>query len=78
MTAKEFPEVNVRIAENQPQYETLPAHFNKKEGSMTFCFQLNKEEIDEIQRTGCIWFKQLTFGKPMNPIAMAVTKDELI
>lgn len=78
MYAKEFDEVNIRIAEDQPQYETLPAYYDRKEGSFTFCFQLNKEEIEEIQRTGCVWFKQLTFNRPMQPVAMSTQKDDLI
>lgn len=78
MTAVEFEEVNLRIAEKQDQYETLPAFHNPEEGSVTFCFQLNKEELDEIAKTGKIWFKQLTFNGPMIPVSMSTEKDLLI
>jgi hypothetical protein len=78
MTAIEFEEVNVRIAEDQEEYETLPVYFNKEEGSMSFCFQLNKEEIDEVIKTGHVFFKQLTFGKPLQPVNMSVLKSDLI
>lgn len=78
MTAVEFEEVNIRIAEDQPEYETLPAYANTQEGSVTFCFELNKEELDEIAKTGRIYFKQLTFNKPMQPIAMSTQKEDLI
>lgn len=78
MISVKFDEVNVEIGKDQEQYETIHAYANQKEGSLTFCFQLNKEEIDEIVRTGKIWHKQMNFGKPMNPIAMAITKDELV
>lgn len=78
MIETEFKEVNIRIAENQPEYETLPAFHNDIEGSVTFCFALNKQELDEIAKTGKIWFKQLTFNKAMNPIAMSVLKSDLI
>ena len=78
MKAKEFDEVNLKIAEKQEQYETLPAFFNPNEGSLTFCFQLTQEEIDRIYATGEIWFKQFTFGQPMNPIALSTNKEELI
>ena len=50
MDASEFPEVNVRIAEKQEEYQTLPAYFNKKEGSKTFCFKLSKDEIAPLAR----------------------------
>lgn len=78
MTAIEFDEVNIRIAEDQPEYETLPAFHNKEEGSVMFCFQLNKEEIDEIVKTGKIYMKQLTFNRPMNPVSMSTLKSDLI
>lgn len=78
MTAIEFDEVNLRIAEHQDEYETLPAYHNKKEGSVTFCFELNKEELDEIQRTGKVYFKQLTGNGAMQPIAMSTQKSDLI
>lgn len=78
MMAIEFKGFNVKIAENQEEYETLPAFYNKQEGSMTFCFQLNKEEIEEIQKTGRIFFKQLTFHRPMQPIAMSTMQSDLM
>jgi hypothetical protein len=78
MKSTEFEEVNVRIAENQEEYQTLPAHFNAEEGSFTFCFELDKEEMKQIKETGKIWFKQLTFGQPMNPIMMSTLKKDLI
>lgn len=78
MKAVEFEEVNVRIAEDQPQYETLPAFWNKKEGSMTFCFELSPDELEQVGKTGRIYLKQLTFNKPMQPIAGTCLKNELI
>ena len=78
MKAKEFPEVNVRLAENHEEYETLPAYYNEEEGSMTFCFQLTPDEINRIKATDEIWFKMLTFGKPVQPICLSTNKEELI
>lgn len=78
MKAIEFDEANVRIAENQPQYETLPAFSNKEEGSLTFCMKLDDLELARVHATGEIWIKQLTFGNPMNPIAMSSNKEDLI
>ena len=74
----EFKEVNVRIAENQEEYQTLPALYEPKEGSMTFCFELSQEEKDRIAETGEMWFKVLTFGKPLQPIQMSILKEDLI
>lgn len=78
MKAIEFPEVNLRIAEHQEEYETLPAYHNKQEGSVTFCFKLTEDEVNRMYATGEIWFKQLTFNKPMNPVALSTNKEELI
>lgn len=78
MRAITFPEVNVKIAEHQPDFETLPAYYNNKEGSVTFCFTLDKEELDEVIRTGNIYFKQLTGGYAMQPIALSTLKSNLI
>lgn len=78
MDAIEFKEVNVRIAEEQEEYQTLPAYYNKKEGSMTFGFKLTPKELEEVNRTGTIFIKQLTFGNPLQPIGTSCIKDELI
>lgn len=78
MLAKDFKEVNVRIAEHQEEYQTLPAYYNQQEGSMTFCFELSEDEIHRIRATGEIWFKMLTFGQPMQPICLSCNKEDLI
>ena len=78
MKSIEFKGHNVKIAEDQPQYATLPALFNKQEGSMTFCFELDDAELEQVKKTGKIWIKQLTFGKAMQPIAGTVLKESLI
>lgn len=78
MKAKEFDEVNVRIAEHQDEYETLPAYHDKNEGSMTFCFELDEEEQLEVATNGVIFMKVLTFNQPLQPIAMSVIKEDLI
>jgi hypothetical protein len=91
MIAVDFPQRNLMLAEEQPEYETLPVFCEMKEvivpnkpndpqmaimtktvpWSMTACFELNKEEIDEIVRTGRIWHTQYTFGSTFQPIRMS-------
>lgn len=72
MIAVEFDQVNIRLAEDQPEYETLPVFYNKEsnEREMVCCFQLNKEEIDEIVRTGKLWHTQCTYGNQFHPVSM--------
>ena len=78
MKFSDFPESNVNFAEDQPQYEAIKGYYNKSEMSATFCFDLSPEELQEVIATGKIWFKVLTFGKPLQPIASACSKDQLI
>lgn len=40
-------------------------------GQAVCCFELNKEEIDEIIRTGKIWHIQCTFWGAFQPISMS-------
>lgn len=77
MKAINFEEVNVLIAEDQPQYETLPAYYNQNEGSITSCFELTEEELEEVKRTGKIYYKQMLFGNPMQPMSLATNLDNL-
>lgn len=91
MIAADFPQRNVMLAEDQPEYETLPVFCEYKEiivpngpndpqlaivtkvvpWSMTCCFELNKEEIEEIVKTGKLWHTQYLFGKSFQPINMS-------
>lgn len=78
MKTVEFEGVNVRIAEDQEEYNTLPAFWNQKEGSLTYCFELSEAEIEHIKETKKVYFKQLTFGQPMQPINPSVFQRELM
>jgi hypothetical protein len=75
MKAITFPQVNLMLAEDQPEYETLPVHVVAEDPTtpMTCCLELSPEEVEEIVRTGRIYHTQLTFGGPVQPIRMSVT-----
>ena len=75
-----FPEANTVIAEDQPEYIPLPAHVDTTNpaGRVTFCWQLNEDEIAEVRRTGQIWHTVLTFGGPLQPQMLTVEKPELV
>lgn len=75
MKAADFPQRNVLLAENQPEYETLPAHVDTDAPELPFttCFELSDEEVEEIVRTRRIWHTQLTFGHAFQPVRMATT-----
>jgi hypothetical protein len=75
MNASEFPEVNVRIAEKQEEFQTIPAFWNKKEGSMTFCFKLSESERNRMYATGEVWMKVYTGGREFHPIGLSTNKE---
>lgn len=78
MKAIEFPEVNVRIAENQQQYETLPVYIDTEDPTTptTMCIRLDHEEIKQVAETGLIWLTTLTFMQQFHPIKMSLLKPE--
>lgn len=85
MKAIEFPEVNVRLAENQPEYETLPVHVCPDEETngyfrqVTMCFELDEAERKQVAETGQIWHTVLQPQDALfHPIRMSVTKPELV
>lgn len=78
MTPIEFDEVNLRIAESQEEYNTVPAFHDPKEGTVLYCMQLTEAERQCIYATGELWVKQLTFNTPMQPILMSIRKEDLL
>ncbi len=78
MKAIKFKEHNVVFAENQPEYENLPAlKFNNKEGDVISCWKLNWKERFRVFFIGKIWNCQLTFNKPYAPTLLTTKKNEL-
>ncbi len=78
MESVEFKEVNVRIAEHQEEYETLPVFLDKRDPSapVTMCFHLDNEEQLQVMETGQIWLTVLTFNNNFQPIAMSCLKPD--
>lgn len=92
MRSIDFPQANLPLAKDQPEYETLHVHVETKQveippriaeqgevipgkiedisWSMTACFELSDEEIEEIVRTRKLWYTQMVFGKQFQPIRM--------
>lgn len=72
MKAIKFPEVNVMIAEHQPEYATLPSYFNKRTGLIVNCFELNEQDIEKIVTYKKLWIHHFTNGslQPFNIVAV--------
>lgn len=78
MKAIEFNEMNAKIAENQQEYETLPARiYNDGFGEVISCWELSDEEFEIIKKTKCIWLSILTFNKGIAPVVLMVEKPEM-
>ena len=77
MKTIEFKEVNVRFAENQPEYQTLPAlKFN--DGTIVCCWKLSFKERIKLLITGKLWHSVLTFNQPFQPQYLTIDKSEVI
>jgi len=76
MTPKEFEGSNIKIAEHQEEYQTLPAYANES-GTIITCWKLSPEEIAKISETGELWFLQMTFNQNMQPIYPSTSREEV-
>jgi hypothetical protein len=72
-----FKDQNCVFAENQPEYQPLPAlKINDKYGSVITCWKMSFKERIRAFITGKIWISEASFNKPLTPIsAMADKKD---
>lgn len=70
MKPVEFPEQNVVLGKDQPQYVPLPV-YAAEDGRITCCLELTADEIQEVLRTGRVWLTQLTFGARFQPIQLS-------
>jgi len=75
MKAIKFPEVNVTIAKDQPQYTTLPTYIDNKTGMVVNCFQLDDLEVEQILAYKKIWIHHFTVGRMLQPFNMVAVND---
>jgi hypothetical protein len=73
MTPIKFEGHNVVFAEDQPEYQPLPALRYPQDfcGTVITCWQLDAEELEEVKRTGKIYLSQMTFNTPLQPVLMS-------
>lgn len=58
---------NVVFAENQNEYQPLPAHRNEF-GEVTSCWKLTFRERIKILFRGKMWLMMMTFNNPPQPV----------
>lgn len=67
-----FKQANVIFAKDQPEYNPLPAYKipEDPEGTIITKWELTPEELNEINETGCLYLKVLTFNYPPQPVLL--------
>ena len=76
MKAIEFEAQNVVFAKDQPEYLPLPALVQPENGIVTFCMELDDEEVEKIVADKSVTIEVLTFNRPAQPIGVNVTEPE--
>lgn len=71
MTPISFNEQNVVFAENQDEYQNLPA-YRDADGQVICCWRLSLWERVKLLLTGRLWHGVLTFNSPLQPQWMSV------
>jgi len=61
-----FKESNITFAENQTEYQPLPA-YKSDDGEVISCWELTWRERIKVFLDGKIWLRVLTFGNPLQP-----------
>jgi len=88
MNFVDFPQRNLLLAEDQPEYQTLPVfveerHIETENGpkailwSMTCVYEFTDEEIAELIANRKLYYRQSLFGHSFQPIFMS-TKDPFL
>lgn len=68
----EFKGANTKYAEEQEEYQTLPAH-RTKDGQVTTCWKLTLKERIKLLFKGRIYLQQSTFNLKLQPQAMLLS-----
>lgn len=83
MKAIQFPQVSNNIAEDQDEYSTLPSWVGdvevdtsgRKETAVVCCFSIDDEELARINKYKRVWYRALTFGRPLHPFNIFAVRD---
>lgn len=73
-----FKEQNCTYAEDQPEYQPLPAlKMDNETGDVISCWNLSIKERIKVLFSGKIWLSLMTFNKPLTPSYLTTNKDDL-
>lgn len=76
MKAIKFKGHNVVYAENQPEYNPLPA-FKDENGTIVTCWELTNEDFERIVETRRIYLSVMTFNNHLQPVYLTTDVNEL-
>lgn len=76
----DFPEANVQIAKDQPEYRTLPAFIDPHNpyGERVTCWGFTWRERILLLFRGRLWCSVLTFKQPLQPLYFSVDKSDVL
>lgn len=79
MNAIDFPESNMILAKDQPQYNQLPIFLDKgkPEGVMVSCWHMSIRERLILLFTGRLWVSVMTFHNPLQPLLFGTKKSDI-
>ena len=78
MKSIEFKDVNVRFAENQEQYQTLPAlRIGDEKDTIITCWGLSIKERLRLLFTGRIWMSEMNFHGNLTPRFFSTKRKEI-
>jgi len=74
-----FPESNLTLAKDQPQYMPLPVHRvpNDPTGRVVSCWKLNWRERLDVLLQGKVWQQTLTFNRNLQPQLLSTIQPEM-
>ena len=73
-----FKHSNVVYAEDQPQYQPLPAlKIQSEEGEVITCWKLTFFERIKILFTGKMWMSLMSFNNPLTPSYLSVNRKDV-
>lgn len=75
MKAIEFEQHNVVFAKDQKEYFPLPA-YAQQNGLVTFCMELEDEELDVVKKTKVLKLDVFTFGRSAQPIRVTTVEPQ--
>lgn len=79
MTPVKFEGHNVVFAEDQPEYQPLPALATRNEkGEVITCWELSDEELAEVIKSKRVYLSQYTFNTPLQPVMIHSSIEKFI